>query len=205
MDGIIYILINETMPGLVKVGMTTSTLEQRVADLSRATGVPLPFEVFYAAQVNDIQFVEERLHRAFDSHRINPKREFFRVAPEDVVAALQLAEIKNITPKKDIVDSPEEQQALNQIRSKRPSFSFDTANIPVGADLIFARDENIRASVVDNKSILLDGVITSLSESARKILGYEYAVAGTLYWTYEGETLDERRRKIENTNQDSIV
>ncbi len=205
MDGIIYILINETMPGLVKVGMTTSTLEQRVADLSRATGVPLPFEVFYAAQVNDIQFVEERLHRAFDSHRINPKREFFRVAPEDVVAALQLAEIKNITPKKDIVDSPEEQQALNQIRSKRPSFSFDTANIPVGADLIFARDENIRASVVDNKSILLDGVITSLSESARKILGYEYVVAGTLYWTYEGETLDERRRKIENTNQDSIV
>jgi hypothetical protein len=43
----------------------------------------------------------------------------------------------------------------------------------------------------------LDGKVTSLSASAQKILGYDYGVAGTDYWMYEGETLDERRTRLE--------
>jgi hypothetical protein len=57
MTGIIYILTNEAMPGYIKIGKT-GDLGTRVKDLSRATGVPLPFEVFYAAEVDDVDFVE---------------------------------------------------------------------------------------------------------------------------------------------------
>ena len=200
MNEIIYILTNEAMPGYVKIGKTNSDLEQRIRELSASTSVPLPFTVFYACTVKNAQFVEHQLHDAFDDNRVSPKREFFRVAPERVVAALKLAEIENITPKRDIVETKEDQEALDAARKIRSRFNFEMVKIPVGTDLYFSRDENIKARVVDThtaNSIEFNGKKTSLSRSAQKILGYQYGVAGTDYWMYEGETLDERRRRIE--------
>src|SRR3989338_4913207 len=149
MNEIIYILTNEAMPGYVKIGKTSNNLEQRFRDLSSSTSVPLPFTVFYARKVNDANFVEHQLHDAFDNNRINPKREFFQIAPERVVSALKLAEIENITPNKDFVENKEDQQALIKARKIREKFNFNMAKIPVGAELIFSRDENIKAKVVD--------------------------------------------------------
>jgi hypothetical protein len=118
-----------------------------------------------------------------------------------VVAALKLAEIENITPQKDIVESKEDQDALNDARKIRGRFNFEMVKIPVGAELYFSRDENIKAKVIDThgaNSIEFNGKETSLSQSAQKILGYKYGVAGTDYWMYDGETLDERRRRMES-------
>lgn len=107
-------------------------------------------------------------------------------------------EIQNITPKKDFIDSKDDQKALNQVRAEmRVKFNFKMVGIPVGSELVFSRDENIKAVVVDNKTIAFNNEITSLSASAQKILGYDYGVQGTAYWTYEGEILDERRRRLE--------
>ena len=93
-------------------------LEQRIRSLD-TTGVPLPFECFYACKVKDAAFVERQLLDAFLDHRVRSSREFFEIAPERAVAALKLAEIENITPKKDFVESKEDQQALNQARTRR--------------------------------------------------------------------------------------
>ncbi|TSC92697.1 MAG: hypothetical protein CEN89_534 [Candidatus Berkelbacteria bacterium Licking1014_7] len=184
------------MPGYVKIGRTSSNLEQRIRDLSASSSIPIPFTCFYACTVKNAQFVEHQLHDAFDNNRINPKREFFQIAPERVVSALKLAEIENITPKEDFVENREDQRALNKARKIREKFNFNMANIPAGAELIFSRDENIKAKVIDNHSIEYDGKKTSLSKSAQKILGYVYGVAGTDYWMYEDETLDERRKRL---------
>ena len=51
-QGIVYILTNEAMPGYVKIGRTDGDLASRVRQPD-STGVPLPFEVFYAARVRD--------------------------------------------------------------------------------------------------------------------------------------------------------
>lgn len=198
---IIYILTNEAMVGYVKIGRTTTSLEQRIRELNSSTSVPLPFTAFYACTVKDATFVEHQLHDAFDDHRVNPRREFFLVAPERVVAALKLAEIENITPKRDYVETKEDQEALNRARTKRSRFNFAMVGIPLGAELYFSRDENIKAKVVDLQaanSIVVNGEITSLSRSAQQILGLEYGVAGTDYWMYEGETLWERRNRLES-------
>ena len=200
MSEIIYILTNEAMPGYVKIGRTTTSLEQRIRELNSSTCVPLPFTAFYACTVNDSLFVEHQLHDAFDNNRVNPRREFFNIAPERVVSALKLAEIDNITPKKDIVEDKEDQEALNQARARRSRFNFSLVDIPVGSELTFSRDENIKARVVDTraiKSIEYNGHITSLSLAAQEILGYDYGVPGPDYWTYEGETLYERRLRFE--------
>ena len=195
MNEIIYILMNEAMPGYVKIGRTND-LERRIREMDN-TSVPLPFECFYACIVRDAQFAERQLHDAFLDHRVRSSREFFEISPERAVAALKLAEIENVTPKNDFVETPEDQQALNQARKKRSIFNFSMVDIPVGAELVFSRDENIKAMVIDNRSIEYNGEITSLSSSAQKILGYNYGVAGTDYWMYEGETLDERRKRME--------
>lgn len=196
MNEIIYILINEAMPGYVKIGKTNN-LEQRIRSLD-TTGVPLPFECFYACKVKDAVFVERQLLDAFMDHRVRSSREFFEIAPERAVAILKLVEIENVTPKKDFVESKEDQQALNQARTRRARFNFKMVDIPVGAELVFSRDENIKAKVVDNRSIEFNGEITNLSSAAQEALGVVYGVAGTDYWMYEGETLDERRRRFES-------
>ena len=194
---IVYILVNEAMPGYVKIGKTSTSLEQRIKELSASTSVPLPFTCFYACTVKDMSFVEKQLHDAFDTSRVNPRREFFQIAPERVVAALKLAEIEDITPREDIVESRDDQQALNQARERRSVFNFKMVDIPVGAELTFSRDDNAKARVVDNRNIEFNGEIVSLSASAQKLLGYSSLPAGTDYWMYQNETLDERRRRYE--------
>lgn len=54
---IVYILINAAMVGLVKIGMTKD-LNGRLKELNRPSGVPLPFDVFYAARVQNMKNVE---------------------------------------------------------------------------------------------------------------------------------------------------
>lgn len=200
---IIYILTNEAMPGYVKVGKTNTSLEQRVKELSGSTSIPLPFTVFYACTVRNAAFVERQLHDAFDDNRVNPRREFFNIDPERIVAAVKLAQIDDITPRHDIVESQEDQRALNQARQIRSRFNFDMVNIPLGAELYFSRDNSITARVVGrsgSETIEYNGLPTSLSQAAKDILGYHNNVSGTAYWSYEGETLDERRQRLEESD-----
>lgn len=70
---IIYILINEAMPGYIKIGKTSTSVEQRIRELS-STSVPMPFTCFYACSVGDSSFVERKIHDAFTDNRTNPRR-----------------------------------------------------------------------------------------------------------------------------------
>lgn len=202
MDGIIYIVVNEAMPGIVKVGLTQGDLADRIKQLDH-TSVPLPFECFYAARVNNVEFVEKQLHDAFADYRVRKNREFFEVSPERVVSALKLAEVENVTPSTDIVESDDDQKALNKARNKRAVFNFKLADIPLGAELVFSRDENVKCNVVDNRKVNYCGSLMSLSAAAQaalESLGFNWkAVQGPAYWLYEGETLDERRKRLEES------
>ena len=199
-EGFIYILINEAMPGYTKVGKTGAPIEQRMRELD-GTGVPLPFECFYAARVGDMNFVEKQLHDAFDDHRVRPRREFFRVAPERVQAALLLAAIEDATTRDDVVDDTDDQAALNKARTIRSPFNFKMVDIPPGAILKFTKDPEITCTVVDHKRIEFEGEETSLSAAALIVLHQmQYTwkqVAGPDYWEFDGETLAARRRRLE--------
>ena len=62
--GIVYVLSNRAMPGLVKIGMTTRPeLDTRLKELY-TTGVPVPFDVEYACEVkaSDCNKIEKALH-----------------------------------------------------------------------------------------------------------------------------------------------
>lgn len=79
--GIVYLLTNPVMPGLVKIGMTAQEdIDKRMKELY-TTGVPVPFECQYACKVdkNDCLKIEKALHKAFEPNRVNATREFFRI------------------------------------------------------------------------------------------------------------------------------
>ncbi len=204
MSEVIYVLTNPVMPDLIKIGRTTN-LEERLRSLSSHTGVPIPFEVYFACTVADATKVEKSVHDAFGDHRINQRREFFRINPERVISVLQLVAINDVTPSVDIVEDAEEQKSLDTERSRRSKFRFSSADVPLGASLTFVRDETIVATVVDDKNVEINGVTTSLSQSALGILTKRFGktwstVRGPDYWVYESETLSERRLRLEEEN-----
>lgn len=200
MPDIVYVLTNEAMPGLVKVGLTTDSVEERISQLSTASGVPLPFECYFAAEVNDCARLEKTLHRLFSDSRINPKREFFKVDPEKVVLAISIGDFKEITPGVVKVDK-EEQEALEKAKARRPRLRLDALGIKPGDELLFSRDETITARVVEGGKVNYNGIVLSLSAAALQVLhglGYKTpAASGSDYWKFEGELLDERRRRLE--------
>lgn len=194
MNEIIYILTNEAMPDYIKIGKTNNII-RRIQDLDW-TNIPLPFKCYYAAKVKDSAFAERQIHSVFADNRVRSNREFFKVNPERIVAAIKLVEIEDITPRQDVEGYAEVKEELEKIYTKR--FNFGAVKISIGSELVFSRDEKIKAKVVSNGNIEINGEIKSLSRAAQDLLGYSYGVAGPLYWMYEGETLDERRKRIEN-------
>ena len=114
---------NPAMPEYIKIGRTfREDVEQRLKELSNPSGVPLPFECRYAAEVADATKVEQALHDAFECDRINPKREFFKTDPQRIITLLKAHEIANVTPSAqkmlDEITSPEDKEAQSNAIAK---------------------------------------------------------------------------------------
>ena len=75
----VYVLVNKSVPNMVKIGMTTTTPDQRARQISAATGVATPWiSVFsYACYRSDL--LEEDIHLHLREHRVNHKREMFAI------------------------------------------------------------------------------------------------------------------------------
>jgi cold shock CspA family protein len=93
-SGYIYLLINPSMEGLVKIGKTQRDSSQRAKELSAATGVPTPFVVVYEAFFEDCSRAEEHVHARLESqgYRVSESREFFSAPVKVALQAIQDAE-----------------------------------------------------------------------------------------------------------------
>lgn len=192
---IVYILINEAMQGYCKVGRTID-LEQRMRSLDN-TSVPLPFECFYACTVLDAAFVEKQLHSAFGDNRVRSNREWFEIVPERIASALRIAQINDVTPNNDYVESDDDQKALDKARERRSIFNFGMVQIPEGSTLTFINKPEISCKVLNNRRVELNGEDLSITKAAQAVLGHNRSIQGPLYWEFEGETLVERRIRME--------
>ena len=197
MSKIVYILTNESMPDTSKVGITDN-LDRRVRELDN-TSTPLPFECYYAVEVENASAIEKKIHEGLDDKRVRQNREFFNATPEQAKAILEIAEVmggKNVTPKEDIVETPQDKQALENARKKRGRIDyFGILGIQKGTTLTFSKDENITCVVSDNGKIIFRDKETTLSGSALLVtneVGYDWGqVQGAGYWCYQGKTLRE--------------
>lgn len=89
-DSWIYVLTNKTMPNLVKIGFTDKTPDKRAKQISRATGVPLEFNVEYAFKCFNSHALEIELHRYLKDYRLNNDREFFQITVDEAKDAIML-------------------------------------------------------------------------------------------------------------------
>jgi hypothetical protein len=76
--GFIYILSNETMPEILKIGKTKRLPTDRSAELF-TTGVATPFVVEFAIHVNNANDFECAVHDELADFRVNKSREFFKL------------------------------------------------------------------------------------------------------------------------------
>jgi len=191
--GLVYILTNPSMPGLVKIGMTEQDdANVRVAQLY-TTGVPFPFTIEFVGKVADAERVEDAFHIAFGPYRVNPKREFFRIDPEQAIALLSLLHSEDATEEvKSQITGIDEQSlaaAQNEV-SRRPKFSFEEMGVPVGAELAFVKG-GVTVCVADSKKVRYGDELVTLSALTKKLLDLPYYVRPAIYWTYNGRLLSE--------------
>lgn len=194
MQTIIYVLTNQAMPGLIKIGITDN-LEKRIRDLSSSTSVPVPFQCYYARRVDNPKEIENALQYSLSDYRININREFFDIEPEKIKKLLETYSGENVSPTIKDNFTEEDKESLSNI-SKRKKFNFKMIGLEKGAIINFIEKPEITAEVYSETEILYNNEITTLSAAAQKIKN-KSSLQGTIYWIYNGETLDTLRRKVE--------
>ena len=211
--GVIYILTNPSFPDYVKIGYAHN-IETRLKQLNRSETIPFAFRV-YAVYAVESELTDKELHKLID--KLNPDlrtienfdgkervKEFYAMSAEDAYGLLEciakisgtLDRLQRLTPEgHEILD----EQIANEVREtvSRGPFRFSACNIPIGSQIEFIEDSSVKATVVDDRRIEYNGETTSVSALAQKLKGFDHAVQGTLWFTYQGEKLTDIRDRVE--------
>jgi hypothetical protein len=75
----IYILVNKSVPNMVKIGMTTNTPQQRAKEISSHTGVTTPWIPVFEFKCYRSDLLEKEIHSYLREWRVNTHREMFSV------------------------------------------------------------------------------------------------------------------------------
>ena len=211
-QGVIYILTNPSFPDYIKIGYATD-LEKRLKQLNRSETIPYAFRAYAIYEV-DAALTDKELHKLIDT--LNPDlrtietfdgkervKEFYAMSAEDAFSILEsIAKIsgtenrlKRVEPEgHEVIDIQTAVEVQEIVR--RGPFRFSEVGIPAGSEIAFVEDPTITAIVEDDRHIRYKNITTSLSALARELKGFDHAVQGTIWFTYEGEILDARRRRM---------
>lgn len=197
--GIVYLLTNECMPGLVKIGMTSrESMDARLKELY-TTGVPMPFECVYACKVDCYKELERALHDAFEPYRVNPSREFFRIKTSQVMGILRLFDKGNITS--EVVTELEKQQedesaedGSEQVKTKvyrRPAQNYFEMGLKEGDVLTYVHDSSVTCIVKSERKVEYNGQLTHLTPITTELLKAKRSVQPTPHWEFNGRNLSD--------------
>ena len=193
MEGTVYVLTNPAMPNMVKIGKTTRDVELRLADLY-STGVPLPFECEYAAKVSNVDKTEKAFHTAFEPSRVNPRREFFNINPEQAIAVLELMAIEDVTPEVQNeaknIDVEASVSAEKFKKKRRPTLNYYEMGLKAGDILKFGRNEET-CTVLNGRQVSYKGEEWFLSNLTNKLLDRTGPMDGSPYWYVNGKNLKD--------------
>ena len=86
--GYVYIMTNDFVPGLLKIGRTTRTPEQRAAELS-GTGIPGKWMVKHSIFVPNCEHIEKITHNSLRDYRVSDDREFFNIEIQKAIEVIE--------------------------------------------------------------------------------------------------------------------
>ena len=140
MKGWVYVISNQAMPGLIKIGYSTKDPELRARELNH-TGSPHPYIVEYEMLIDEPYRLEQQVHKALRHH--SEGREWFRCSAEEAIAVIQqVAEGKAIHE----VFKRAEREKAETIRKQREEAEFRQKRIDA---LIARQTENIQSEYRD--------------------------------------------------------
>jgi len=87
----VYVLVNKGVPGVCKVGMTTTSVSQRTKELNSATGVITPWFSVYKHKCLNSREIERRVHDKLQAlgTRVNSRREGFECSTELAISIIK--------------------------------------------------------------------------------------------------------------------
>ena len=100
--GYVYILVNDSMPGLIKIGKTARNSRTRARELSNSTGVPTPFEVAFELSSKNYEKLESEIHIKLAKYRVSQNREFFKYPEDEAIRLLKELHFQRITEERRI-------------------------------------------------------------------------------------------------------
>lgn len=85
--GFIYILNNQSMPGLSQVGLTVNTVGQRICELGKNTDVPTEFKLEKAFELDASWFirVKQSIHCELTEAGFHRQKEVFKVSLTSII------------------------------------------------------------------------------------------------------------------------
>lgn len=205
--GIIYILSNRYMPGIIKIGGATSVLfiEQELDNLY----IPTPYQCDFAIQVDDYFKKLVAIRGLLENKQIRENYNFFEISANDVIPMLRalggtetsVGTPNNDEPEKPIEPAPQQDPTIDNPKknvSITGRFKFSDFDIPAGAELCFLRDTSKKCIVApDQKHVIYKGQFFSLSKLALMFAeecGHKrVAIQGPAYFLYNGKLLTEIR------------
>jgi hypothetical protein len=81
----VYVLVNKSMPDMVKIGMTVRDVEERAKEISGATGVPTPWVPVFSFKCFNSYKLEQELHEHLNAVRVADNREMFYMHSRDTI------------------------------------------------------------------------------------------------------------------------
>lgn len=130
--GFVYVLINPAMPGLAKVGKTTRTPAQRLAELSSATGVPSPFILAYEQPVADCHAAEQFVHSELERRgcRLSEGREFFSAPLHEIVSVVAIAaSLNSVAPQETAVELSNPDDIAQELASLADAYRYGDRDV----------------------------------------------------------------------------
>lgn len=127
LNGWIYCLSNPSIPNLYKIGMTKKTPESRAKELYK-TGLPEPFVIEFAKNVNEPMKKEKSIHKLLKNERHNSSREFF---------SSDLSKIKNIFSLCEGVDW----EPINDSRNDEKELEEDMQRLLQRGVMLFGKNQ----------------------------------------------------------------
>jgi hypothetical protein len=109
-SGYVYVLSNESMPGLVKIGRSINGGHARSKNIYQ-TGVAAPFRLEFEIFSAHHEALELLVHDSLQKERVNPCREFFRVDPTWAIVEILSCYMRSILPSDYVVAYGDEQAA----------------------------------------------------------------------------------------------
>lgn len=206
----IYILTNPSFPEYVKIGYSDD-VERRLKDLNHSEALPYAFRLYATYELKNIRLADKEFHKLID--KLNPTlrsietfegkkriREFYEMSAEDAYALLEsIAKISGtedrLTKYKMTAEEKKDEQDAVENRKRAKPIDFSTIDIPVGSklELWFHDSKILECEVVDNKKVMYNGKVQSLSSLVRDELNIK-TPAGPDYFKYNGKWINDIRR-----------